>query len=79
MYQHLKSLALGYNVSSFDFDIENVHKFGGQDAIALSQALAKLKTLLAQYGRHLQVRFTEGGVDPYAVNTLVKYYGTDFI
>lgn len=79
MYQHLKSLALGYNVSSFDFDIENVHKFGGQDAVALSQALAKLKTLLAQYGRHLQVRFTEGGVDPYAVNTLVKYYGTDFI
>ena len=79
MFQHLRALALGYNVSSFDFDIESVHTFSNQDAIACCQALAKLKSLLAEYHRNLQVRFTESGIDMDTVNTITKYFGTDFI
>ena len=79
MYEHLRELAIGYNVNSFDFDIESSHSFYGNDAIACSMALAKLHTLLTSLHRTMQGRFTESYIDTDTINTVAKYYGTDFI
>ncbi len=84
MYEHLRELALGYNVNSFDFDLESVHTLTGNDVIACGMALHKLAGLLHSMHRQLHVRFTMTPSSYFThyldvLKGIVKYYGTNFI
>ena len=80
MYEHLKELAIGYNINSFDFDIEGAHTLYGNDLTALCMALKKLETVLqTQYHRTMHVRFTVGPVDEFMAQDIANIYGTNFI
>lgn len=80
MYEHLRELAIGYNISSFDFDIEGAHTLNGNDLTSLCMALKKLQGLLQQdYHKTLHVRFSLGLVDQDMATTIANIYGTNFI
>ena len=79
MYTKLLSICISYQIFSFDFDLEGIHSLDGYDLIALSQALAKVRTRVKQmFNRELQVKFTTGFIgilsDPLNIDTFCSYF-----